>query len=136
MDCGVEGAVDGDGHRIMISKVMSDVFKWVGKIEGDNDKMISFVAGINELGASIVGGDSDVSHVMEKKRLLEDFYGAPVPEKIDVLPPDVVKTKGSGSRLISRKEKAIRLLEKPQRRCAKCKQLANHDSRNCDSQKK
>lgn len=67
-----------------------------------------------------------------KKRLLEDFYGAPVPEKIDVLSPDIVKTKGSGSRLISRKEKAIRLLEKPQRRCAKCKQLANHDSRNCD----
>lgn len=47
VDCGIEGAVDGDGHRIMISKVMSDVFKWVGKIEGDNDKMISFVAGIN-----------------------------------------------------------------------------------------
>lgn len=66
------------------------------------------------------------------KKAFAKFYEAHVPDVIDVLPPDVVRTKGSGSRLISRKEKIAKLSLKPKRKCGKCKQLTNHDSRNYD----
>ncbi|XP_047952287.1 protein FAR1-RELATED SEQUENCE 5-like [Salvia hispanica] len=57
------------------------------------------------------------------------------PEVVEVHPPDVVKTKGhassSASRLISKREKAIKDATRPLRRCKACDELGHHDSRNC-----
>ena len=51
-----------------------------------------------------------------------------------VHPPDVVKTKGhassSASRLISKREKAIKEASGPFRRCKACDKMGHHDSRN------
>ncbi|XP_042029942.1 protein FAR1-RELATED SEQUENCE 5-like [Salvia splendens] len=56
-------------------------------------------------------------------------------EVVEVHPPDVVKTKGhtssSPSRLISKREKAIKEATRPLRRCKACDEMGHHDSRNC-----
>ncbi|KAG6411344.1 hypothetical protein SASPL_129424 [Salvia splendens] len=54
------------------------------------------------------------------------------PQEVVVQPPEVVGTKGSGSRLPSRVEKALKLKSKPLRQCKKCQEWGHHDSRNCD----
>ncbi|KAG6406086.1 hypothetical protein SASPL_133683 [Salvia splendens] len=66
------------------------------------------------------------------KKLIEKFYGAEAPQEVDVQPPEVVSTKGCGSRLPSRVEKSLKLKRKPLRQCKKCQEWGHHDSRNCD----
>ncbi|KAG6403457.1 hypothetical protein SASPL_135679 [Salvia splendens] len=53
-------------------------------------------------------------------------------KEVDVQPPEVVSTKGCGSRLSSRVEKDLKLKNKPMRQCKKCQEWGHHDSRNCD----
>ncbi|XP_042044489.1 protein FAR1-RELATED SEQUENCE 5-like, partial [Salvia splendens] len=67
----------------------------------------------------------------ELKKMVEEFYGMAVPDVIDVHPPDVVRTKGSASDRVSKRESAIRKANKPLRRCGKCHEMGRHDSRNC-----
>ncbi|XP_042056280.1 protein FAR1-RELATED SEQUENCE 5-like [Salvia splendens] len=67
--------------------------------------------------------------------MVEEFYGMVRPEVVEVHPPDVVKTKGhascSASRLISKREKALKDASRPLRRCKACDEMGHHDSRNC-----
>ncbi|XP_042043616.1 protein FAR1-RELATED SEQUENCE 5-like [Salvia splendens] len=49
----------------------------------------------------------------------------------EVHTPDVVSTKGSGSRKKSRRESAMKLAMKPGRKCGNCQEIGHHDSRNC-----
>ncbi|KAG6403342.1 hypothetical protein SASPL_135559 [Salvia splendens] len=46
--------------------------------------------------------DGVVTSTAQKNKLIEEFYGAGAPQEVDVQPPEVVSTKGSGSRLPSR----------------------------------
>ncbi|KAG6408072.1 hypothetical protein SASPL_131075 [Salvia splendens] len=41
-------------------------------------------------------------------------------QEVDVHPPEVVRTKGSGSRVLSRVEKVLKLKSKPLLQCKKC----------------
>ncbi|KAG6429511.1 hypothetical protein SASPL_107563 [Salvia splendens] len=76
--------------------------------------------------------DGVVTSTAQKKKIMEEFYGAEAPQEVDVQPPEVVSTKGSGSRLPSRVEKALKLKNKAMRQCKKCQEWGHHDSRNCD----
>ncbi|KAG6405923.1 hypothetical protein SASPL_133517 [Salvia splendens] len=76
--------------------------------------------------------DGIVTSTAQKKKLMEEFYGAEAPQEVDVQPPEVINTKGCGSRLPSRVEKALKLKRKPLRQCKKCQKWGHHDSRNCD----
>ena len=69
---------------------------------------------------------------IDKDRSIHNIYGTTRPDVIIAHPPNVVKTKGYGRRFVSIKEKAIRQSYKPPRRCSKCREFGNHDSRNCD----
>ncbi|XP_042023053.1 protein FAR1-RELATED SEQUENCE 5-like [Salvia splendens] len=73
-----------------------------------------------------------VTSTAQKKKIMKEFYGAEAPQEVDVQPPEVVSTKGCGSRLPSRVEKALKLKNKPMRQCKKCQEWGHHDSRNCD----
>ncbi|KAG6424226.1 hypothetical protein SASPL_114641 [Salvia splendens] len=73
--------------------------------------------------------DGVVTYTAQKKKLIEEFYGAEAPQEVDVQPPEVVSTKGSGSRLPSRVEKALKLKSKPLRQCKKCQEWGHHDQR-------
>ncbi|KAG6414249.1 hypothetical protein SASPL_126967 [Salvia splendens] len=76
---------------------------------------------------------------MDKAQRIENLYGASRPSVVNVHPPNVVSTKGSGSssgkRIASATEKAIILQNKPKRRCAKCREMGHHDARNCGREK-
>ncbi|KAL6513603.1 hypothetical protein OROGR_021089 [Orobanche gracilis] len=65
------------------------------------------------------------------QQLFDRFYGSPLPKEVSALPPDLVKNKGSGSRIKSMKEKAIHRKNKPLRKCSKCHKMGHHDARNC-----
>ncbi|KAG6391048.1 hypothetical protein SASPL_148795 [Salvia splendens] len=73
--------------------------------------------------------DGVVTSTAQKKKLIEEFYGAEAPQEVDVQPPEVVNAKRSGSRLPSRVEKALKLNSKPLRQCMKCQECRHH---NCD----
>ncbi|XP_074290921.1 protein FAR1-RELATED SEQUENCE 12-like [Silene latifolia] len=51
--------------------------------------------------------------------------------EVRILPPRQAKNKGSGKRMISKKQQCIAKAEKPKRLCRNCKQIAHHDKRNC-----
>ncbi|KAG6397528.1 hypothetical protein SASPL_143697 [Salvia splendens] len=76
---------------------------------------------------------------MDKAQRIENLYGASRPSVVNVHPPNVVSTKGSGSssgkRIASATEKAIILQNKPKRRCAKYREMGHHDARNCGREK-
>lgn len=127
----LERYVGVNENQQMKNKIMSSVYGFMQMIDGNMEKLSEFLTGVIDVGQSVTGHASQAA-VNDKKKAFEEFYGAAVPEEIQVHPPDVVKTKGSGSRLVSRKEKAIKLANRPKRRCAKCKEMGNHDSRNCD----
>ncbi|GER45737.1 FAR1-related protein [Striga asiatica] len=101
-------------------------------VDGNIELMNGFLTCLKdqkEMIGSVQGKQSDPGM---KKCLFEKYYGAPLPSEVEVLPPAPVKNKGSGSRLKSRKEKAIERSKKPLRMCSKCKQKSSHDARNCD----
>ncbi|GAV87297.1 hypothetical protein CFOL_v3_30723 [Cephalotus follicularis] len=54
-----------------------------------------------------------------------------LPSTIEIHPPEISKTKGSGKSLKGDKEKTIETTSKPPRLCRCCKKLTHHDSQNC-----
>ncbi|XP_047978770.1 protein FAR1-RELATED SEQUENCE 9-like [Salvia hispanica] len=109
-------------------------YGFLRRFETDIDVLRAFVGGLEELGNSLHAG-TPLPTASEKRRMIEQFYGMERPEVVEVHPPDVVKTKGhassSASRLISKREKAIKDATRPLRRCKACDELCHHDSRNC-----
>ncbi|XP_042013988.1 protein FAR1-RELATED SEQUENCE 5-like [Salvia splendens] len=123
-----------DEKKMAIKKLYSSFFELVQAVESDIEKIHAATALIDDAKKGLFSGDVVMS-AFDKKKMIESFYGCEKPEEVDVHPPEYVNTKGCGStaaaRLISKKEKAIQLSKKPQRRCAKCKEMGHHDSRNC-----
>ncbi|XP_074298346.1 protein FAR1-RELATED SEQUENCE 12-like [Silene latifolia] len=71
------------------------------------------------------------AQLMTKEQELEMLLGCSSSTEVRILPPRQAKKKGSGKRMISTKQQCIAKAEKPKRLCNNCKQLANHDKRNC-----
>ncbi|XP_074294005.1 uncharacterized protein LOC141621275 [Silene latifolia] len=71
------------------------------------------------------------SESMTKEQELEMLLGCSSSTEVRILPPRQAKNKGSGKRMISKKQPCIAKAEKPKRLCRNCKQMAHHDKRNC-----
>ncbi|XP_074289195.1 uncharacterized protein LOC141614341 [Silene latifolia] len=69
------------------------------------------------------------SESMTKERELEMLLGCGSSGEVRILPPRRAKNKGSGKRMISKKQQCIDKAEKPKRLCRNCKQMAHHDKR-------
>ncbi|KAL1545218.1 protein FAR1-RELATED SEQUENCE 5-like [Salvia divinorum] len=86
----------------------------------NTDRLCDFANGIKDLYNSLESGTTP-TYALDKRRMVEDFYGMARLELVEVHPPEVVKTKGSysskGSRIISQREKAISEFNKPLRMC-------------------
>ncbi|XP_042051739.1 protein FAR1-RELATED SEQUENCE 5-like [Salvia splendens] len=123
-----------DDRQTVSKQAISMFYGFLRRFETDIDVLRAFVGGVEELGTSLENGTPATSAV-EKRRMVEEFYGMVRPESVAVHPPDVVKTKGhassSASRLISMREKAIKDATRPLRRCKACDEMGHHDSRNC-----
>ncbi|XP_074293527.1 protein FAR1-RELATED SEQUENCE 9-like [Silene latifolia] len=71
------------------------------------------------------------SESMTKEQELEMLLGCSSSTEVRILPPRQAKNKGSGKRMVSKKQQCIAKAEKPKRLCRNCKQMAHHDKRNC-----
>lgn len=120
-------------NRISMNHVYSEVHSIAGLDQGNEIRINAFFRILRNFKDELLQDGSDQNGSRNKAQIIQDYYGTSVPDHVSVLPPEKVKTKGSGSRLISRREKAIRVMNKPLRRCNKCKQMARHDARNCDN---
>ncbi|XP_074298664.1 protein FAR1-RELATED SEQUENCE 5-like [Silene latifolia] len=70
------------------------------------------------------------SESMTKEQKLEMLLGCSSSTEVRILPPRQAKNKGSGKRMISKKQQCIAKVEKPKRLYNNCKQMAHHDKRN------
>ncbi|XP_047979075.1 uncharacterized protein LOC125220994 [Salvia hispanica] len=107
-----------DPNQLSKNKVADIFFSYMKKFDGDSAIIDLFSAGIDELGKSLMTRIHEPSSA-DKDKLVKDFYFAEKPTVVRVQPPSVVSTKGSKSdskiRLVSAKEKAIKLNSKPLR---------------------
>ncbi|XP_074292950.1 uncharacterized protein LOC141619827 [Silene latifolia] len=71
------------------------------------------------------------SESMTKEQELEMLLGCSSSTEVRILPSSQAKNKGSGKRMISKKQQCIAKAEKPKWLCCNCKQMAHHDKRNC-----
>ncbi|KAH6770240.1 hypothetical protein C2S52_015043 [Perilla frutescens var. hirtella] len=126
------GCADLEDNKRVMNLLISEFYSCLGIVDGNREKMDEMLCGIRDMRVVMQPGDDQCSSFSSmKERLFEKFYGATNPSVVDVHPPIVVKTKGSGSRLKPRREKDRERAKKPLRMCRKCNQLSDHDSRNC-----
>jgi hypothetical protein len=62
-----------------------------------------------------------------KQDEFESFLGTKIPNEVEIHPPTDVVSKGRSKRIKKSKEKKA----PRKRKCGKCKQLVDHDARNC-----
>ncbi|XP_047938722.1 uncharacterized protein LOC125186403 [Salvia hispanica] len=125
--------VAANPKQLAVNKMYEVLLGFGRKFEAKIETVFAFTEGVEELGKSIES-DFPVLSLVEKKSMIEEFYGHPRPIEIDVHPPKVVRTKGSCSQKKSKKEAAILNASKPKRRCGKSNEIGYHDSRNCGRQ--
>ncbi|XP_074297489.1 protein FAR-RED IMPAIRED RESPONSE 1-like [Silene latifolia] len=89
------------------------------------DKMI-LESSPSECSSGVTGEKS-----RNKNKELDMLLGTKIPTEVTVLNPIQSKTKGSGKRLVSQKDKAVQEHKKAPRKCNACGELGFHDSRNC-----
>ena len=105
-----------DNRQTVSNQGISLFYGFIRRFETDIDVLRAFVGGLEELGHSLQAGTPPTS-AFEKRRMIEEFYGMPRREVVEVHPPDVVQTKGhassSASQLISKREKTIKEATRP-----------------------
>jgi hypothetical protein len=64
---------------------------------------------------------------VNKQDEFESFLGSKIPNEVEIRPPTDIVSKGRSKRIRKSKEK------KPptKRKCWRCKEIVNHDARNC-----
>ncbi|XP_042012414.1 protein FAR1-RELATED SEQUENCE 5-like [Salvia splendens] len=129
------GAPEVDAKRNAITKMHKTYYRLAQKAESHINDVNALITGMERLGLELFGDEGLEVPSLDKGKRIENVFGDPIPDAINVRPPDTVHTKGSGSRKVSRKEGAIRQMHKPLRRCKKCRELVRHDSRNCGKEK-
>ncbi|XP_041995684.1 protein FAR1-RELATED SEQUENCE 5-like [Salvia splendens] len=119
-----------DKKKIAFKNLYALFIETTQTIEGNIDQINAFAAIIEEGKKQLLGEDVVLSST-QNRAMIENFYGSHVSNNIEVHPPEVVSTKGSGSRKKSKRESAIKLAMKPGRKCGNCHEIGHHDSRNC-----
>jgi hypothetical protein len=64
---------------------------------------------------------------VNKQDEFESFLGSKIPNEVEIHPPTNIVSKGRCKRIKKSKEKK----EAKKRNCSRCKQLVDHDARNC-----
>ena len=123
-----------DNRRVVATKLHSLYFRLFHRAQNNDDDIAALFDGMEALGEKLFNGTFSS---MDKEQRFENLYGSSRPNVVTVHPPAVVKTKGSGSggRIVSHKEKALREQQRPCRQCKKCGEFGHHDSRNCGREK-
>lgn len=123
-----------DMNQISMNQVYSQLHSIAGLVKGKQNKIYELHGILRRFKDELLHDEDAPTGVDTNEQLFQDYYGISVPDEVSVLPPDPVKTKGSGNRLESIRDKAVREMNKKLRTCRKCGQMARHDSRNCPNQ--
>ncbi|GER55774.1 FAR1-related protein, partial [Striga asiatica] len=84
-------------RKSIMNQLFSEFCSCIGLVEGNNDFMTSLLHSLKNQRHIFTSGVDQSSATTSKKKLFEDYYGGSVPQKVQVLPPLPIKTKGSGS---------------------------------------
>ncbi|KAH6815619.1 hypothetical protein C2S51_020439 [Perilla frutescens var. frutescens] len=126
-----EQMVVKEENKLVMNQLISEFYRCLAMVDGNKDKMTDLLRGIRDLQQTFSSDDNISSSASIKKKLFDQYYDSNTPTEVSVLPPNQVKTKGSGRRLKPGKEKDMERKSKPPRMCNKCKQMSYHDARNC-----
>lgn len=114
------------------NQLYHEFYQCIGLVHGDDKLMADMLVDLKHLTEKYSSLCTAIDDGKGKKKLMHDIYGGSIADSVSVLSPNEVKTKGSGSRIQSRRESAIKKASKAKRKCSKCKKMTNHDARNCD----
>ncbi|XP_047978930.1 protein FAR-RED IMPAIRED RESPONSE 1-like [Salvia hispanica] len=95
-----------DEKLILSNELISIFFSCLASCQSNMDTLCAFSGGMRDLKTSI-DTDSPPISAVEKRRMVEEFYGMVRPEVVEIHPLDVIQTKGSCStnskRIISKR---------------------------------
>ncbi|XP_074298802.1 protein FAR1-RELATED SEQUENCE 5-like [Silene latifolia] len=126
-------------QKIKLGNLWSELFSCVTIAEQKPkyiDELMDILKGLKDIMLSESSSSECSSGVTceksrNKNKELEMLLGTTIPTEVTVLNPIQSKTKGSGKRTVSRKDKAVQEYKKAPRKCNACGDLGFHDSRNC-----
>ncbi|XP_019178143.1 PREDICTED: protein FAR1-RELATED SEQUENCE 5-like [Ipomoea nil] len=114
------------------STIVNLLYRCLGLAQGDSSKLEpirktleDFEATLSESGRELGGPDKG------KQVIMESYCGVPEPDEINVHPPPVSSNKGSGKRMRTAKEIAMKEQSKKKRTCKTCGLATGHNSRSC-----
>ncbi|XP_019153443.1 PREDICTED: protein FAR1-RELATED SEQUENCE 5-like [Ipomoea nil] len=114
------------------SNVVNTFYKCLGLAQGDHQKLHHLGEVLASLETQLCeNSDEQVAVARGKRAIMESYCGAPAPESVSVHPPPVVSNKGSGKRLRSAREIAMKEQSKKKRTCKTCGFATGHNSRSC-----
>ncbi|XP_019196123.1 PREDICTED: protein FAR1-RELATED SEQUENCE 3-like [Ipomoea nil] len=103
------------------SNVVNTFYKCLGLAQGDHQKLHHLGEVLASLETQLCENSNEQAAVARGKRaIMESYCGAPAPESVSVHPPPVVSNKGSGKRLRSAREIAMKELSKKKCTCKTC----------------
>ncbi|XP_057432975.1 protein FAR1-RELATED SEQUENCE 5-like [Lotus japonicus] len=120
-----------ENERKIISDVWDHLFKCVEKAGNSKEKLLFVMNGVIDIEKQLNEFEENPEQDMADD--LQTFVGSNIPKEVEILPPRVSKTKGSGRRIKGGKEKAVEQQQKRTRLCRTCGEHGIHDSRNCPS---
>nr|GMD45669.1 protein FAR1-RELATED SEQUENCE 5-like [Ipomoea batatas] len=110
---------------------LNTFYKCLGLANGRVEKLQQIAHALEGVETSMSGDKDSGLANLGKRATMETYCGIPAPETIIVHPPQVSKNKGSGKRIKSMKEIAIKGMIKKGRTCATCGLANRHNSRTC-----
>ncbi|XP_019157767.1 PREDICTED: protein FAR1-RELATED SEQUENCE 1-like [Ipomoea nil] len=112
-------------------QIMNIFHRCLGKAKGRPEKMKEIRLWMEEFEATFGEHERADLNVSGKRAIMESYCGVVTPKTIEVHPPPVAKTKGSGKRMKSAREIAMTEHYKKKRTCKTCGLADGHNSRSC-----
>ncbi|XP_052623616.1 uncharacterized protein LOC128128904 [Lactuca sativa] len=120
-------------------EIFSNVDRCVSFLSHDASKLKSYLEELNKLKKKFVD-DCPALEMPSRESFYNQIIGVELTNDApDIDNPSYVSNKGTSSRgkiLKSKKEMLQKVGLKPKRKCTLCKQMANHDKRNCPLKKR
>ncbi|XP_019161025.1 PREDICTED: protein FAR1-RELATED SEQUENCE 2-like [Ipomoea nil] len=112
---------------------LSEFFiRCLGLAQGDSSKLEPIRKTLEEFEATWCESGVERGGTDKGKRvIMESYCGAPQPKAVNVHPPPVSSNKGSGKRIRTAKEIAMKEQSKKKRTCKTCGLATGHNSRSC-----
>ncbi|KAH6775546.1 hypothetical protein C2S52_013107 [Perilla frutescens var. hirtella] len=132
----LQSCASNEENRFTLYDIVFEFYSCLSMADGGSDRSNSLLQAIRDVKCSFQSNGDVDNNLNGKNRLFEEYYQSSLPEQVIIKSPELVKTKGSGSRLKSDREKNVEKLSKPTRKCRACGEKGHHDSRNCPGKNK